>query len=497
MSELNIPEHWAEVELGAVIEVKGGKRVPKGRSLLEAKTDYPYIRVTDMKNMSVNMGKIQYLSEDVYNTIKNYTISKNDLYITVAGTIGAVGTIPEELDNANLTENADKLTKFENTYYKFFLLHMLNANIVQEQIKDKTKQAAQPKLSVENIKKLLLCVPPFGEQERIVQKIESCFQKIDETEKALNEVEVLLTKYQESLLAKAFRGELISQDPKDEPASKLLEKIRAERAKNSNGKKVQEFAPISDAEKPFDLPKGWEWVRLGEVCSLVTDGEHQTPPRLNQGKMLLSAKNIRDGYIDYDNHDLISEDDFNKALKRCMPLPGDILMVSVGATIGRCSIVRESTQFALVRSVALIRPSYISTEYLDICFKSNFLQREISESQKSTGQPCLYLNAISNLKIPIPNREMQNELVKKINLELLCISRLRSNFRQNLKLLTSMKNSILSKAFQGTLVSRIDDEGSGLELLEKILKSKKDFLENSLEKSPEKTIKKITKKKGK
>ena len=97
----------------------------------------------------------------------------------------------------------------------------------------------------------------------------------------------------------------------------------------------------------------WRQVALEEVCSKITDGEHQTPKRQATGKMLLSAKNVRDGFIDYRDHDLISESDFQKCCTRCDAKPNDILIVCVGATIGRTAIVREKTEFALVRSVAL------------------------------------------------------------------------------------------------------------------------------------------------
>jgi len=103
-----IPENWVWCRLGEISGIKGGKRVRNGYKLLKTPTEHIYIRVTDMKNGSVSNNDIHYIDEKMFEAIKQYTISKNDLYITIAGTIGEVGEVPEMFDGANLTENAAK-----------------------------------------------------------------------------------------------------------------------------------------------------------------------------------------------------------------------------------------------------------------------------------------------------------------------------------------------------------------------------------------------------
>jgi type I restriction enzyme S subunit len=105
----SLPDGWTWVYIGDVCFVRGGKRVPKGSSLIESPTDHIYIRVTDMKNGSIDDSDLRYVSDDVYEVIKQYTITKNDLYITIAGTIGKVGNVPPKFDGMNLTENAARL----------------------------------------------------------------------------------------------------------------------------------------------------------------------------------------------------------------------------------------------------------------------------------------------------------------------------------------------------------------------------------------------------
>lgn len=165
-----IPSSWSWCRLGYIASVKGGKRIPVGEKLTTENTGHMYIRVADMKENTVKTDDIHYISESIYQKIKSYTISTEDLYITVAGTIGSVGEIPKVFDNANLTENADKIV-FRGICKKF-LMYCLLSNFVQSQIKKCTTKVGQPKLAIVRIEDLLIPLPPIKEQYRIVHKIE-------------------------------------------------------------------------------------------------------------------------------------------------------------------------------------------------------------------------------------------------------------------------------------------------------------------------------------
>ena len=165
-----IPSSWSWCRLGNIASVKGGKRIPVGEKLTTENTGHMYIRVADMKENTVKTDDVHYISESIYQKIKSYTISTEDLYITVAGTIGSVGEIPKVFDNANLTENADKIV-FKGICKKF-LMYCLLSNFVQSQIKKCTTKVGQPKLAIVRIEDLVIPLPPIKEQYRIVHKIE-------------------------------------------------------------------------------------------------------------------------------------------------------------------------------------------------------------------------------------------------------------------------------------------------------------------------------------
>ena len=159
----------------------GGKRIPAGRKLSLEKTEHVYIRVSDMKDDTVSLDNLQYVPNDIYSSISRYIINKEDVYITVAGTIGRIGKIPKELDGANLTENADRLVI--RIINQDWLIRFLKSNLIQNQIAEATTKVGQPKLAILRIQKLLIPLPPIAEQKRIVEKIEELMPIINSISK--------------------------------------------------------------------------------------------------------------------------------------------------------------------------------------------------------------------------------------------------------------------------------------------------------------------------
>ena len=166
----DVPEGWMWVRLGDIVTVLGGKRIPAGRKLSTEDTGHKYIRISDMKNGSVVTDNLLYVPADIYPSISKYIICKDDVYITVAGTIGRIGRIPKELDGANLTENADRLVF--SKLNQGWLIKCLEAPIVQSQIIEVTTKVGQPKLAIKRIQELLIPLPPLAEQKRIVERLE-------------------------------------------------------------------------------------------------------------------------------------------------------------------------------------------------------------------------------------------------------------------------------------------------------------------------------------
>jgi type I restriction enzyme, S subunit len=238
----------------------------------------------------------------------------------------------------------------------------------------------------------------------------------------------------QTLLQLAVMGKLVPQNPIDEPASELLKRIQAEKAKliaEGKLKKEKPLAPIREDEKPFILPKGWEWSKVLDCSVFVTDGEHATPQRTSDGKIpLVTAKNVRDGYMDYEDTDFVDIYVAEKCWKRCKPEQSDLLMVSVGATLGRLTMLEEARDMVIVRSVTLIRPSLLSPLYLSLAIKSPLVQEAIWGSVRQMAQPGLYLAQSSNLVIPIAPLAEQNRIVAKVDALMALCDQLKTRIQQ-------------------------------------------------------------------
>jgi len=176
---------WDVTELGKLADVKGGKRLPKGKVLVDENTGYPYIRVTDIGDAGISLEKIKYVPLDVVKKISSYRVLENDLYITVAGTIGLVGKVQKALNGANLTENADRITNISSSIDTDYLLYVLRSDIVQSDVRKVMTQNAQPKLALTRIRRFNIPLPPLPEQRKIAEILSTWDAAITQTERLL------------------------------------------------------------------------------------------------------------------------------------------------------------------------------------------------------------------------------------------------------------------------------------------------------------------------
>ncbi|HCM9715304.1 TPA: restriction endonuclease subunit S [Enterobacter kobei] len=228
-----------------------------------------------------------------------------------------------------------------------------------------------------------------------------------------------IKKLRELILELAVRGKLVPQDPNDEPASELLKRIAAEKAelvKQGKIKKQKPLPEISEDEKPFELPVGWEWVRLGDLTSKITDGVHHTPKYLNEGVAFISVKDIDGNKISFNNCKFISQEQHEEINQRCNPEKGDLLICRIG-TLGRVTIVDTDRPFSLFVSVGLIKTllNSFSVDYLHKAFYSPCLLSQMEEIKVGGSHTNkLNLGDIPNLLIPFPAEKEQEKIVVKI-----------------------------------------------------------------------------------
>jgi type I restriction enzyme S subunit len=286
-----------------------------------------------------------------------------------------------------------------------------------------------------------------------------------------------------SILQEAIEGRLVPQDPNDEPASVLLDRIREEKKRlvkeGKLKKKDLEEKPISEDEIPFEIPESWEWVRLGNVCNDISDIDHKMPPVVENGIPYISPLNFRkDGSIDYVNAKKISIEDFKQLSRKCKPERDDLIFPRYG-TIGVIRKVDTDIDFLVSYSCATIKPHLKSVDanYINAVLNSQLIQSvEIQRYINKTTQPNVGLQSIKLFLFPLPPLAEQHRIVAKIE-ELLpkveeygkaqdALNKL------NAELPERLKKSILQEAISGRLVPQDPNDEPASVLLDKIRKEK-------------------------
>lgn len=197
-------EGWEEKKVGDISEIKGGKRLPKGEKLQSEPTSHKYIRVADFNEYgTVNLDDILYISDNVYEHIKRYIIKKEDIYISIAGTIGKSGIIPEELDGANLTENACRLILSKEINQRFMYYITISPEFIRQEI-ESTKISAQPKLALTRLSDIIITYPPLSEQQSIVATLDSLKSKVDRLQSNFEKISQECDALKQAILRQVF-----------------------------------------------------------------------------------------------------------------------------------------------------------------------------------------------------------------------------------------------------------------------------------------------------
>ena len=395
-----IPESWCWTTLGELCSIKGGKRLPKGKSFADTITPHIYIRVTDMKDHTVLLSSLKYIDEDVFAEIKNYTISSNDLYLTIAGTIGDVGLVPAELDGANLTENAAKLTDIKCS--KQYLMYVLMSSIAQDHFCSRFHQVAQPKLSLETASSTLIPLPPYREQLRIAEELDRWLGVVVSVEDDLSELTNYVRKTKSKILDLAISGKLVPQDLDNEPAIELLKRINPgfEPCDNSHYENL-----------PFEEPDGWCWATLGSIGKWQSGA---TPSRMRKDYYggdipWLKTGDLNDWYIT-DIPEYITQQALNETSVKLNPA-GSILIAMYGATIGKIGIL---TMPATTNQACCACISHNGIEQMYLFYYLLSHKEEFVRQGGGGAQPNISKEKIVETLIPIPPLSEQLRIIKAI-----------------------------------------------------------------------------------
>ena len=443
----DLPPGWAYAQLADLVNVLNGRAYKKEELLNEGT---PVLRVGNLFTSEHWYYSNLILEEAKY-------CNKGDLLFAWSASFGP---FIWDGDKAIYHYHIWKLDQYggDDFLYKRYLYTFLVEQT--QKIKASGHGVMMIHMTKEKMEKLNVFLPPIAEQHRIVAKVDELmalcdqlenqhnnaaeaheklvthllgtliqsqnaedfnthWQRISEHFDTLFTTEASIDALKQTLLQLAVMGKLVPQDPNDEPASELLKRIQAEKAKlivEGKIKKDKPLAEITEEEKPFELPVGWEWVKPEEFSIKITDGEHFRPPTEKNGVYFLSAKDVREEGVSLDDPLYISEETAEKALQRCNPGYGDLLIVSRGATVGRMCKVNIHERFCLLGSVILVKPtSLVVSDYLSISLKSPSSFKLLINASGSTAQPAIYLKDLKEIKLSLPPIEEQHRIVAKVD----------------------------------------------------------------------------------
>lgn len=360
-----IPEDWEVKELSSISEIKSGKRLPKGSLVTSSKTPYPYIRVIDMNMGYLNLSDIMYVPENVQPMISKYIISKNDIYISVAGTLGLVGKIPEELDGANLTENANRITEIQCN--RDYLMYYMMSPLIQNVIEAERTIGAQPKLALQRIRDFYIVLPGDNrEQTAIAAALSDADSLISALTKKIEK---------EKAIKQGLMQQLLTGKKRLPGFGGVWDVVQLKRI-------ISEFiVPMRD--KPTALTGPIPWCRIEDF-----DGKYLKKSLSNQGV------------------DLNTVSQMNLKI-----FPVNTLLVSCSANLGRCAIVKQK----LVTNQTFI--GLVPSDRIDVEFLYYKMSREDKNlNNMATGTTISYLSReqFENYEILIPSSKAEQTAIANI-----------------------------------------------------------------------------------
>ena len=326
----------------------------------------PFIRGNNLIEGDIDDTEMYYITPEKHEILKKGHVKGGDVLITTRGNIGQVAIVPERHEDSNINAQIVLLRPNPEEIYNRYLLWALQSRSSKEQFCSLQTGTALKQLPVGKLEQVEIYIPDIELQYEIAERLDKVYRLIQERTKELE----------------------------------LLDELIKARF-------VELFGDIKTNKY------GWEKCTFKDVSIKITDGEHGTVPRVDEGEgyLYFMARNItKDGEIDLSETSFVPREIHEKIYKRCNPEKDDLLLVCVGATIGKCALVPKNIgEFSMARSVALIKPNKekVTSNFLINILRSEAIQNDIEHRSHAAAQAGLYTNMINSLEAFIPPMNLQ------------------------------------------------------------------------------------------
>ena len=436
-----IPDSWEWVRLIDVCEYIQRGKSPKYSPIKK----YPVVAQKCNQWSGFSIEKAQFIEP---NSLSSYgperLLQDNDLMwnSTGLGTLGRMAIYKTAANPYELAVADSHVTVIRPLkqfvlpeYLYYYFANPSVQSVIEDQADGTTKQK---ELATATIKAYLTPIPPLDEQRRILAKLSEVLPVVKNYGVVYDETTAMQEAFPESLkksiLQEAVQGKLVPQDPSDEPAEALLERIRAEKQRlikegkikkdkhesvifrrdNSHYEKRGPDEVCIDDALPFEIPENWTWARLSSACVSIADGDHQPPPQVQDGIPFLVISNVSDGRVDFSDTRYVPKEYFDSLAEIRIPQCGDLLFTVTGS-YGIVIPVQTERKFCFQRHIALIKFSCLSPDFMKLWLSSPLVYEQCRRAATGTAQKTVGLASLKGLLIPIPPLNEQKRIVQKLN----------------------------------------------------------------------------------
>ncbi|EAJ3930575.1 TPA: restriction endonuclease subunit S [Campylobacter jejuni] len=408
----NLPQGWEVKKLGEIFNIeRGGSPRPIKEFLTDKEDGINWIKIGDIKNQKYLYATEEKIIQEGLK--KSKLVIEGDLLVSNSMSFGKPVIVKLQ---KGAIHDGWLLLKEKINLNKEYFYYLFSSNFMYDFLSYQASGSTVKNLNIDKLKQIEIPLPPLKEQERIVGILDESFAKIDESIKILEQDLLNLDELMQSALQKAFN-------------------------------------PLNDDTKEnYQLPQGWEWKGLGEIC-FITDGTHKTPNYIETGIPFLSVKNISKGFFDLSDVKYISLEEHNKLIKRAKPEFGDILICRIG-TLGKAIKISLEFEFSIFVSLGLLKPKVkIISDYLVYFLNSYFIEGWINNNKVGGGTHTakLNLNILEKCPVALPTLKEQEQIAKHLDFVFEKTKALKELYTKELKDYEELKQSLLNKAFKGEL----------------------------------------------
>lgn len=427
-----IPENWCWCKLKDIVDISSAKRVLKEDWKTEG---IPFFRAREIAQLANGEKPIDdlFITKEMYESLKlNYGIPKaGDLMVSAVGTIGKIYIVREEdcfyYKDASVIRFSPLLKDINSSWLK----KTIESPFLQAQIYSHSNGTTVDTITISTASEYFIPLPPLEEQKLIVEEIERIFALIDTVEQNKTDLETVIKQTKSKILDLAIHGKLVPQDKADEPASKMLKKLRVEKEekiakgelkrdkndsyiyKADDGKWIERKADGTEEEieVPFEIPERWCWCRLGELYTHTTGKALKKENTIGELKPYITTSNV---YWDsFDLSEVKSMYFKDDELEKCTVKKGDLLICN-GGDVGRAAIWNYDYDICYQNHVSRLRPKInsISNKFYYYIIKRN--KEKGNLNGKGVGITSLSAADIQSLLVPLPPSEEQKRIVSKI-----------------------------------------------------------------------------------